>query len=490
VAIIQHRIAGRRFLVDAAIAVLAIALGAVLLSPFLSYPFGRDHGVFATAADILSRGGVPYLNIWDVKPPGIFYLYQASFSLFGRSMAAPRILDLIWTLATATAVYVLGRRLFRHWTAIAAAVFFLVRYVAGFGYWNSAQPDGFASLPLSLAAMALLTAEHRRSLWVASLAGTLTGVAMLLKPTLGIFILMPVIAAMTNPQDSVGTRVGRASIYIIGCFLVIGGAVLLIWQAGALRDTNAILIQWNLAYSHLRHPLAQASNPIIQTSRFIFGLPRHYLFPVGLLAIIGAFDLLTRPNSGRMRGLTLGWTLSMMASVWLQGKFYTYHWLPVLPPFALLAAQGLDAIKVGLRQNFPQRAARAIAISGASMLIALLGLAYWSSLQWPIRVLLKVTGPNAVVERFGRRGDFSLAADAAVASSIKGGTEPSDSIFVWGFEPLIYFLADRRPASRFIYNVPLVTPWSPAEWRSELLDDLQTKRPAYFIVTRNDRLPG
>ena len=57
------------------------AIGAALLAPTLTYPFGRDQGVFAAAADIIERGGVPYRDIWDVKPPGIFYLYRASCSL-------------------------------------------------------------------------------------------------------------------------------------------------------------------------------------------------------------------------------------------------------------------------------------------------------------------------------------------------------------------------------------------------------------------------
>jgi hypothetical protein len=76
-----------------------------------------------------------------------------------------------------------------------------------------------------------------------------------------------------------------------------------------------------------------------------------------------------------------------------------------------------------------------------------------------------------------------------VASYVRGGTSPGDHILIWGFESLIYFLADRPPASRFVYSVPLVTAWSPPEWRGEIVSDIDQKRPACIVVAHNDHLP-
>jgi hypothetical protein len=94
-----------------------------------------------------------------------------------------------------------------------------------------------------------------------------------------------------------------------------------------------------------------------------------------------------------------------------------------------------------------------------------------------------------LLARYDHYGDFSLLADREVAAFIGRNTDRSDSVFIWGFEPLIYFLADRRPASRFIYTVPLVTDWSPPEWRTELVRDLERNRPRYIMVVHNDVLP-
>jgi hypothetical protein len=118
-----------------------------------------------------------------------------------------------------------------------------------------------------------------------------------------------------------------------------------------------------------------------------------------------------------------------------------------------------------------------------------LGLAYWRSVGWPLRHLTGEVEREAFLDRYDRYGDFSLSADLEVAAFIQGSTRTSDHVFVWGFEPLIYFLAERPPASRFIYTVPLVTPWSPREWRAELARDLVHRRPAIIVVAHGDRLP-
>lgn len=468
---------------------LSLAAGAALLSPLLAYPFGRDQGVFATAADVLARGGVPYRDFWDVKPPGIFCLYWVSFALFGRSMLAPRLLDLLWMLATAGAIAYLGRRLLSPWAGAAGAFFFLIRYVAGNSFWNTTQPDGFAALPLVLAAGALVSAEEKRKTGMAALCGGLIGLAVLLKFTLGAFLVVPLLAVLLSRDEPRRTRVVRAAAYLAGCAAVPGLVTVALWRAGALPDMIEVLFTWNAEYSRLRVPIPLARDPVRQTLRFLIGDPHPLLFPVGLLALAGAADLIARRSSGRLRWVVPTWGLVLMASVWAQGKYYTYHWLPVLPPVALLGGYGMSFVGGRLRSSLPRPAAAALCALGIVAVLTPLGLAYWRSLNWPVRYLAGQIDQSAFLERYDPYGDFSLAADREVARFIRENTLPSDHLFVWGFEPLIYFLAERPAASRFIYTVPLVTTWSPADWRRELVRDMRENQPAYIVVAHNDRLP-
>ena len=72
-------------------------------------------------------------------------------------------------------------------------------------------------------------------------------------------------------------------------------------------------------------------------------------------------------------------------------------------------------------------------------------------------------------------------------------TAANDKVQVWGYEPLVYYLADRRPASRFYATYPLVIRTPGAEltplqlrWREEFMRDLEHVYPAYIAVVRDD----
>ena len=63
-------------------------------------------------------------------------------------------------------------------------------------------------------------------------------------------------------------------------------------------------------------------------------------------------------------------------------------------------------------------------------------------------------------------------------------------ILVWGFEPGIYLMAERPPATRFIYDLPLTLDhpahrWR-AAWRQEFIAALDAHPPALVIVATQD----
>src|SRR6185369_14648662 len=56
--------------------VLIAALLALRLPAFVE-PVGNDQSLYLYAADRIRAGGVPYLDAWDQKPPGIALVYAA-----------------------------------------------------------------------------------------------------------------------------------------------------------------------------------------------------------------------------------------------------------------------------------------------------------------------------------------------------------------------------------------------------------------------------
>src|SRR5690606_25462886 len=82
--------------------------------------------------------------------------------------------------------------------------------------------------------------------------------------------------------------------------------------------------------------------------------------------------------------------------------------------------------------------------------------------------------------------DYNLGANLRVAEAVAERTQPDDHVYVWGFEPSIYWLSERAPASRFIYNVPQRAQWQQRHARQLLIKELQAVPPAIVVVQQND----
>src|SRR5437016_1676680 len=85
---------------------LLAVMGVVVLVglPTLNFQYGPDQALFAYIGRHLPRGEALYVDVWDVKPPGIFWVYALAADL-PSPVRAVRAFDLIYTLATITAVY-------------------------------------------------------------------------------------------------------------------------------------------------------------------------------------------------------------------------------------------------------------------------------------------------------------------------------------------------------------------------------------------------
>ncbi len=126
---------------------LALALGLVLLMalPNLSYPIGRDQATYCVIGRGLLDGARLYRDLWDNKPPGIFYLYAGIVKIFGPAMWSIGLLDIFWLLAISVCIF-----RFTEGTLGKAAAFLAVLVNAALhiraGYWDAGQPETFLML--------------------------------------------------------------------------------------------------------------------------------------------------------------------------------------------------------------------------------------------------------------------------------------------------------------------------------------------------------
>src|ERR1051326_6899811 len=126
---------------------LLVAMAAVFILslPNLQYPIGRDQATYCLIADGLLKGKHLYRDLWDNKPPGIFYLYLPMIKLLGRAPWLVGGVDLVCVLAVAFATFCFCAKYLKPRVGAVAAVLCACWHNRK-GYINAAQPEVFLIL--------------------------------------------------------------------------------------------------------------------------------------------------------------------------------------------------------------------------------------------------------------------------------------------------------------------------------------------------------
>lgn len=464
----------------------------------LLFSFGRDQGIYAVIADTMLQGGMPYRDAWDFKPPGIFIVYSLAQGLFGKTMLAIRLLEVIGLIATVFGLQRLGQVFFDRPKAglVAGAVAALLH--AQLEFWHTAQPETFGGF-LTVAALVVLTLDTSpRRRWLVPLAvGALFGLCALLKPPLGGGILVCGAYVLTREQ----TRAAKLPRLLqVAALIVFGFALPIALTLGWIAARGAWPAFWWTfhdfvpGYTKLNWSDAHAPGMLyhaLEEAFFKFSA----LSAFGVVAAIAMSPLHAREREGIF--LVLGIIAIHLTGITMQGKFFPYHYAATLVLICFISGLGLYKL---FRRCLVAGPGSMLALA-SFVLVAIsmrdaardLPQGFWERTQMRLAFLLRQAPFQSRVEldrQLSFVADYNLDADRQLALDIRSRTGSTDSVFIWGFEPSTYFLAERPLASRWTYSVPQRTPWQREYSRRELLKDLSMNRPKVIVVERRDVFPS
>ncbi len=153
--------------------------------PFFGIANG-DEFFFSTVADEWLRGGLPYVDAFDIKPPGVFFIYAVAQAIFGASYATIKGIEIIAVAFGAWSLFVMLRPFGSGRLALWAAALFPVYSLA---FDGTTAVNMLLQLPLVVAGFAAVVvatnagASARKRLLVAFLAGLAIGGAGMIKQT-------------------------------------------------------------------------------------------------------------------------------------------------------------------------------------------------------------------------------------------------------------------------------------------------------------------
>lgn len=426
-----------------AVALLVVVSAFVLLP---NHPAGRDPaedtGIFFYAAQRLLDGGAPYRDVWDHKPPGVYFVDAVGLALGGPT--GVWVVQLAFLFVAVLLGYLCLRGELGGGPAFVGSLAWLVALPRLFLEYGQTSFVEFYALPLQFGALLLWTRPP--TLARALAIGLLGGAAFLLKPTLvGIWLAIGLVVLVTRRRAAVAT-VATMTVGGLAPLIVVAA-----WAAarGILDDMVDQALVYNRAYSAYA-PASERIDAVLSGLRLVL--------PSGLAVVSVAawlYGVIARRWQSPLVLLALV-ALPIEVVLATFGRGYHYYFIAWLPAMAVLAAFAVHEVE---RRLAPGRTRLAIALA----------------------VLLMCVQPAVLVTRLAVTSTGGRFASAA--AWVAANTRPDDAVFVWGSHTEILYLAGRRAPSRFVYQyAPLYTRgYATPELVDELLADLRARRPALIL---------
>ncbi len=205
-----------------------------------------DEHTFVLMAGHVLDGNLPGVGLFDMKPPGLYYMLAGAFALFGETLRVARLFGDLSVLMLCVATFAVARR----WAGpVSSGTAGLMIAVGAASYIGQATLTDNPATALFMGALWLLLAKRDRLPAVAA-AGVLASAAALTRLNLVIPAVALggwlVFAALFRPRWSRGWK--PALLFSAGGLVLPCLLFLLYWQAGALLTLRVTMIDVPLSY--------------------------------------------------------------------------------------------------------------------------------------------------------------------------------------------------------------------------------------------------
>ncbi|HWJ71183.1 MAG TPA: hypothetical protein VNS79_14165 [Sphingobium sp.] len=318
----------------------ALALLALLAFGVRAYTFGNpvigyDEQFYLLVGDRMLHGAIPYVDIFDRKPVGLFLVYAGVRLLGGDGFLVYKLVAACVVALTAGGVFCLARRRAGFLGALCAAILFILwhNFMGGEG----GQAPVFYDLFMAAAALCMVVAIDRparlRALGVAAMLAT--GIALQIKYSVlfeGVYFGCALIWLAVRGGQRAGVLAGSITLWI-GAALLPTLAALGVYAAMGQADA--------FIFANFLSVLAQGRNPMMTQLRDLAEIGA-ILSPLLILLAVS----LRRRQDGETDAagwFIIGWLVASVVGVLAFWRFNSPHYaLPVLVPLTIWLAPLFD----------------------------------------------------------------------------------------------------------------------------------------------------
>jgi len=465
------------------------------------------------------------------KPPLYSMLYAVFICLFGPSIIGLKIFGTVFVLMAVLGVYWLSNQAYGRKVGLLAAFLFGVFSSGPKVEGGTVNLETLLHLPCILSIGLFIKASESGRLRWYFLTGLCAAWATLVKQVGGVLFFVFLCHGIHEQWIKKGSlpvkqwvypirkpchlwrgwRKKRSSLIESGIqspalsngvyryILLAGGALVPIvgvwafyhFHGYTLNQLYQSVVESNLVYIQRGHEYTSLESGLLQLfySRMKGIVSENGVLWIGTMFAVVHLGWRIRQGKGEaIDRILLWWTFWSFAVLWTTGTFLWHYFLQMIGPFSVLAAYGIVTSWRLTRSLSPF--SRFVARGGWMSLLVVLAIIF---IKTDYRHFFSYTGAeqtmfqhelsNGVFDEYG----IGQIVRHEIAYYIRDHTDPNETIYVWGIAPQIYFLAQRKAATRYRnnYNMTLIMTDDPMKalrtYASSVMEDLKRSPPAYIV---------
>lgn len=435
---------------------LIYCLLVVILRFFSFFPSVIDHdeSTYLEIARMLLEGKTLYVDMVDIKPPGIFLILAGFQSIFGYSLFIIRLLVSLWIALTAFILYKASFILIKDARASTATGIIYIIFISTWSFYGiSITPEIFFNLFTISSLYVLLKYEKPgRYFW----AGLLAGIGFIIKYLVlfdfAAFILFFVFFHIENRKSAIGNRIFYLSISAAGFLLPF--AITNLWY----YFNGHFDALYNIVYlAPSKYP---ASFDPWKLLKFLLDFHLRFL-PLFIFYYYTVFHKDFKIDRFKVaKQLGLLWTVMALVGVLLAGKTFGHYMIQLMLPVSLLS--GMFFARFEMPSQFQR-----FFISKTSLVAALVIIAGIASMK--LEYVFKKDIPQEI------------------AAYLEPKLKPGDVIYTGNYHHVIYYLLKKDSPTKYIHRSLLTAGHHiralDIDAESEF-DNIMAQKPVYIIVQK------
>ena len=438
------------------------------LSPAGQILPSRDSGVFLYTGWRVLHGEIPYLDIWDHKPPIIYYLDAIGLWMSSDSIWGVWLIEVFSLLIASIASFSIIKRLFGLYSAIVISFLWIYSafYLLAGGNLTTEYP-----LPMQFGLLWFFyrAEKHRSYGWNGVILGLISGLIFFTRQNaIAIPVAIGFYLVLTRVYHREYGKLFKEALSIFaGAFLVSSVIIGYFAIKGALPAFWDIAFIYNFSYADEKDNVDRF-NALVQGLNQLqnIGLAQFSFLGWGSALVLMLFK--KDRIKADIRPFLMMSLLAFPLELWfvsIGGRPRIPYFLVLLPIFSVFAGFTFHLLFDLILKDVPALAMAFMVV----MTIASFGFVFIADYAELAQNFMQPTGNNEII------------------TYIQTHSESNDFVLMWGAEAS-YNFATRRPSpSRFVYQTPLYNE-KKQDQTVEFLQKILENKPKLIVLRSADRL--